>query len=106
MGANNAIGTAKTAAALGAMSMATSSSSANPFLKKSSSNGGSSAPPKKQPSANGSALKPGAFVTATHDFIPEEDDELDFKKGDRLEVVEVVGPGWLMAKRSDGKTGM
>eukprot|EP00944_MAST-04C_sp_MAST-4C-sp1_P014899 g14899.t1 len=104
--ANNAIGTAKTAAALGAMSMATSSSGANPFLKKSSSNGGSSAPPKKQPSASGNALKPGTFVTATHDFIPEEDDELEFKKGDRLEVIEVVGPGWLMAKRSDGKTGM
>ena len=88
------------------MSMATSSSGANPFLKNSSSNGGSSAPPKKRPSATGNALKPGTFVTATHDFIPEEDDELEFKKGDRLEVIEVVGPGWLMAKRSDGKTGM
>ena len=45
----------------------------------------------------------GSFVTATHDFVPEEDDELEFKKGDRLEVVEIIGPGWLMAKRKDGK---
>ena len=113
--ANNAVNTAKTAAAFGAMSMATSSaSSANPFLKKSASNNSKNdnnnnvPPPKKQPSEGNKeqGLKVGSFVTATHDFVPEEDDELEFKKGTRLEVVEIIGPGWLMAKRKDGKSGM
>ena len=45
----------------GVMSMATSSSGANPFLKNSSSNGGSSAPPKRL-SATGNALKPGTLL--------------------------------------------
>ena len=113
--ANNAVNTAKTAAAFGAMSMATSSaSSSNPFLKKSASNNSKNdnnnnvPPPKKQPSEGNKeqGLKVGSFVTATHDFVPEEDDELEFKKGTRLEILEIIGPGWIMAKRKDGKSGM
>eukprot|EP00943_MAST-04B_sp_MAST-4B-sp1_P006409 g6409.t1 len=96
--ANNVANTAKTAAAFGAMSMATSSSNVggNPFMRKSSSND-SVPPPKKRPSVGGKSLTPGSYVTATHDFVPEEDDELEFKKDDRLMILEVVGPGWLVS---------
>ena len=37
------------------------------------------------------------YVYARHDFIPEHDDEISFRAGDRIEVVEKdeqYGDGW------------
>lgn len=48
----------------------------------------------------------GMIVTGVHNFTPQEEDELEFKKGDVLEVVEIIAPGWIMARNKDGVSGM
>ena len=54
-------------------------------------------------------MKSGMLVIGVYDFIPENDDELEFKKDDVLEVIEIIEEpaGWLMAKhQKNGKSGM
>ena len=48
----------------------------------------------------------GMIVTGVHNFTPQEEDELEFKKGDVLEIVEIIAPGWVMARNKDGVSGM
>ncbi|CAE6471462.1 unnamed protein product [Rhizoctonia solani] len=48
------------------------------------------------------------YVWAQHDFVPEHDDELEFRAGDRIEIVErdeLYGDGWWQG-RVNGKTGL
>jgi hypothetical protein len=53
-----------------------------------------------------SVMKAGTAIVATHDFYPEEEDELAFSKGDTMVAIEVVGPGWLFARNLNGDTGL
>ncbi|KAL1702427.1 hypothetical protein EV121DRAFT_281858 [Schizophyllum commune] len=49
------------------------------------------------------------YVYALHDFIPENDDEIDFKAGERIEVVEkddLYGDGWWKGRNLAGKVGL
>jgi hypothetical protein len=37
------------------------------------------------------------YVYALHDFVPQNDDEIDFEAGERIEVIEkddLYGDGW------------
>jgi hypothetical protein len=41
------------------------------------------------------------YVYALHDFIPENDDEVPFKAGERIEIVErddMYGDGWWQVR--------
>lgn len=41
------------------------------------------------------------YVYAVHDFSPENDDEISFQMGDRIEVIErddVYGDGWWQVR--------
>lgn len=41
------------------------------------------------------------YVYALHDFVPEHDDEIAFKAGDRIEVIEkdeMYGDGWWQVR--------
>ncbi|EKM79743.1 hypothetical protein AGABI1DRAFT_106125 [Agaricus bisporus var. burnettii JB137-S8] len=49
------------------------------------------------------------YVYALHDFLPENDDEVTFKAGERVEVVEkddAYGDGWWQGRNLDGKVGL
>ncbi|KAF8513895.1 hypothetical protein JB92DRAFT_2830233 [Gautieria morchelliformis] len=49
------------------------------------------------------------FVYALHDFAPEHDDEVPFKAGERIEVVErddLYGDGWWQGRNPAGKVGL
>ncbi|KAG8728352.1 polar growth protein, partial [Ceratobasidium sp. 423] len=49
-----------------------------------------------------------SYVWAQHDFVPEHDDEIEFRAGDRIEIVErdeLYGDGWWQG-RVHGKTGL
>ncbi|KAF8748530.1 Sterile alpha motif [Rhizoctonia solani] len=49
-----------------------------------------------------------SYVWAQHDFIPEHDDEIEFRAGDRIEIIErdeLYGDGWWQG-RVNGKTGL
>ncbi|GJJ07548.1 hypothetical protein Clacol_001750 [Clathrus columnatus] len=49
------------------------------------------------------------YVYALHDFTPEHDDELTFKAGDRIEVIEkddLYGDGWWQGRNLTGKVGL
>ncbi|KAH7343136.1 hypothetical protein B0J17DRAFT_165058 [Rhizoctonia solani] len=49
-----------------------------------------------------------SYVWAQHDFVPEHDDELEFRAGDRIEIMErdeLYGDGWWQG-RVNGKTGL
>ncbi|CAE6475424.1 unnamed protein product [Rhizoctonia solani] len=49
-----------------------------------------------------------SYVWAQHDFVPEHDDELEFRAGDRIEIMErdeLYGDGWWQG-RVHGKTGL
>ncbi|KIJ57202.1 hypothetical protein M422DRAFT_23288 [Sphaerobolus stellatus SS14] len=52
---------------------------------------------------------PDEFVVAQHDFAPEHDDEIDFKAGDLILIVEkddLYGDGWWQGRNPSGKTGL
>ncbi|KZT37537.1 hypothetical protein SISSUDRAFT_1034075 [Sistotremastrum suecicum HHB10207 ss-3] len=49
------------------------------------------------------------YVYALHDFIPEHEDEISFRAGERIEVVEkddLYGDGWWQGKNLAGKIGL
>ncbi|KAJ4478978.1 hypothetical protein J3R30DRAFT_2697911 [Lentinula aciculospora] len=49
------------------------------------------------------------YVYAHHDFSPENDDEVPFKAGERIEVIEkdeAYGDGWWHGRNLAGKTGL
>ncbi|KAJ3966971.1 hypothetical protein EV361DRAFT_527412 [Lentinula raphanica] len=49
------------------------------------------------------------YVYALHDFSPENDDEVPFKAGERIEVIEkdeAYGDGWWHGRNLAGKTGL
>jgi hypothetical protein len=49
------------------------------------------------------------YVWALHDFIPEHEDEIAFRAGDRIEIVEkdeLYGDGWWQGRAPDGKAGL
>ncbi|KAK1225314.1 hypothetical protein PQX77_011732 [Marasmius sp. AFHP31] len=49
------------------------------------------------------------YVYALHDFQPEKDDEVSFKAGDRIEVIEkddLYGDGWWQGKNLAGEFGL
>ncbi|KAL0581475.1 hypothetical protein V5O48_000516 [Marasmius crinis-equi] len=49
------------------------------------------------------------YVYALHDFQPEKDDEVSFKAGDRIEVLErddLYGDGWWQGKNLAGESGL
>ncbi|KAM6501320.1 hypothetical protein JOM56_004334 [Amanita muscaria] len=49
------------------------------------------------------------YVYALHDFLPENEDEISFHAGDRIEVIErddEFGDGWWQGKNLDGNTGL
>ncbi|KAL1742816.1 hypothetical protein HDZ31DRAFT_65600 [Schizophyllum fasciatum] len=49
------------------------------------------------------------YVYALHDFVPENDDEIDFKAGERIEIVErddLYGDGWWKGRNLAGKVGL
>ncbi|EDR00524.1 uncharacterized protein LACBIDRAFT_334022 [Laccaria bicolor S238N-H82] len=49
------------------------------------------------------------YVYASHDFFPENEDELSFRAGDRIEVVEkddMYGDGWWQGRNLKGKVGL
>ncbi|KAJ1309325.1 hypothetical protein OPQ81_004986 [Rhizoctonia solani] len=49
-----------------------------------------------------------SYVWAQHDFVPEHDDEIEFRAGDRIEIIErdeLYGDGWWQG-RVHGKTGL
>ncbi|KAK7470077.1 hypothetical protein VKT23_001518 [Stygiomarasmius scandens] len=49
------------------------------------------------------------YVYALHDFQPEHDDEVPFKTGERIEVVEkddAYGDGWWQGRNTSGKVGL
>ena len=48
-------------------------------------------------SVMGKKKKMPEYVYALHDFLPENEDEVDFRAGERIEVVEkddLYGDGW------------
>ncbi|KEP48673.1 SH3 domain-binding protein 2 pleckstrin-like (PH) domain protein [Rhizoctonia solani 123E] len=54
------------------------------------------------------AMAQVSYVWAQHDFVPEHDDELEFRAGDRIEIMErdeLYGDGWWQG-RVHGKTGL
>ncbi|TRM67427.1 hypothetical protein BD626DRAFT_100674 [Schizophyllum amplum] len=49
------------------------------------------------------------YVYALHDFLPENEDEIDFKAGERIEIVErdeLYGDGWWKGRNLAGKVGL
>ncbi|KAI0694374.1 hypothetical protein C8T65DRAFT_585044 [Cerioporus squamosus] len=49
------------------------------------------------------------YVYALHDFTPQVADEIEFKVGDRIEVIEkddLYGDGWWQGRNSAGQTGL
>ncbi|KXN84942.1 Protein pob1 [Leucoagaricus sp. SymC.cos] len=49
------------------------------------------------------------YVYALHDFVPENEDEVPFKAGERIEVVEkdeLYGDGWWQGRNLSGRTGL
>ncbi|KAJ3874772.1 hypothetical protein F5051DRAFT_415971 [Lentinula edodes] len=49
------------------------------------------------------------YVYALHDFSPENDDEVPFRAGERIEVIEkdeAYGDGWWQGRNLAGKTGL
>ncbi|KAK0207084.1 hypothetical protein DFS33DRAFT_1318863 [Desarmillaria ectypa] len=49
------------------------------------------------------------YVYALHDFIPENEDEVPFRAGERIEVIEkddAYGDGWWMGLNVSGKKGL
>ncbi|QRV73324.1 SH3 domain protein [Ceratobasidium sp. AG-Ba] len=49
------------------------------------------------------------YVWAQHDFNPEHDDEIAFRAGDRIEIVEkdeLYGDGWWQGRDPSGKVGL
>ncbi|KAF7347573.1 hypothetical protein MVEN_01513900 [Mycena venus] len=49
------------------------------------------------------------FVYALHDFLPEHEDEVSFRTGERIEVVEkddLYGDGWWKGRNLAGKVGL
>ncbi|KAI0043502.1 hypothetical protein FA95DRAFT_1524163, partial [Auriscalpium vulgare] len=49
------------------------------------------------------------YVYALHDFEPENDDEVSFRAGERIEVVErddLYGDGWWQGRNLSGKVGL
>ncbi|KAG8705947.1 polar growth protein, partial [Ceratobasidium sp. 395] len=49
------------------------------------------------------------YVWAQHDFTPEHDDEIAFRAGDRIEIVErdeLYGDGWWQGRDPSGKVGL
>ncbi|KAH6914621.1 hypothetical protein BKA70DRAFT_1419581 [Coprinopsis sp. MPI-PUGE-AT-0042] len=49
------------------------------------------------------------YVYALHDFQPENEDEVDFRAGERIEVVEkddLYGDGWWQGRNLAGKVGL
>ncbi|KAG9101848.1 polar growth protein [Ceratobasidium sp. 370] len=49
------------------------------------------------------------YVWAQHDFTPEHEDEIAFRAGDRIEVVErdeLYGDGWWQGRDPSGKVGL
>ncbi|KAF8958503.1 hypothetical protein BDZ97DRAFT_1923678 [Flammula alnicola] len=49
------------------------------------------------------------YVYALHDFLPEHEDEVDFRAGERIEVVEkddLYGDGWWQGRNLAGKVGL
>ncbi|KIY68400.1 hypothetical protein CYLTODRAFT_421620 [Cylindrobasidium torrendii FP15055 ss-10] len=49
------------------------------------------------------------FVYALHDFVPEKDDEVGFRAGEQIEVIEKddeYGDGWWQGRNSFGKVGL
>ncbi|EEB96073.1 hypothetical protein MPER_04853 [Moniliophthora perniciosa FA553] len=49
------------------------------------------------------------YVYALHDFVPENDDEVPFKAGERIQVIEkdeLYGDGWWQGQNLAGKIGL
>ncbi|KAL5507750.1 BOI2 [Sanghuangporus vaninii] len=49
------------------------------------------------------------YVYALHDFVPENEDEISFSAGDRIEVIEkdeLYGDGWWQGRNLFGKIGL
>ncbi|KAG8921979.1 polar growth protein, partial [Tulasnella sp. 417] len=49
------------------------------------------------------------YVWALHDFSPEHEDEISFRAGDRIEIVEKddqYGDGWWQGRAPDGQVGL
>ncbi|KAJ3862371.1 hypothetical protein EV359DRAFT_45309 [Lentinula novae-zelandiae] len=49
------------------------------------------------------------YVYALHDFSPENDDEVPFRAGERIEIIEkdeAYGDGWWQGRNLAGKTGL
>ncbi|KAG9021654.1 polar growth protein, partial [Tulasnella sp. UAMH 9824] len=49
------------------------------------------------------------YVWALHDFSPEHEDEISFRAGDRIEIVEKddqYGDGWWQGRTPDGQVGL
>ncbi|KAB5594201.1 Protein pob1 [Ceratobasidium theobromae] len=50
-----------------------------------------------------------SYVWAQHDFVPEHDDEIEFRAGDRIEIIEkdeLYGDGWWQGRGPNGKVGL
>jgi len=76
-----------------------SSSLGNPFGSNSDSSK-ASAPTSPSPPTNS-----GHFVVALYDHVAEADDELNFKAGDKVEVLETIEGGWWKG-RCKGNEGL
>ncbi|THV03340.1 hypothetical protein K435DRAFT_775024 [Dendrothele bispora CBS 962.96] len=49
------------------------------------------------------------YVYALHDFLPEHDDEVPFRTGERIEVIEkddMYGDGWWQGRNTAGRVGL
>ncbi|KAF8626727.1 hypothetical protein AX17_006493 [Amanita inopinata Kibby_2008] len=49
------------------------------------------------------------YVYALHDFVPENEDEIPFRAGDRIEVIEkddLYGDGWWQGRNLEGNVGL
>ena len=64
--------------------------------------------PKKQQTKRKPAPSSSSkiWVEATYDYDANDGDELSFKEGDRLEVIDKEGEDWWTAKNSSGSTGL
>jgi len=40
------------------------------------------------------------YVYALHDFVPENEDEVAFSAGERIEVIEKDGDGWWQVRQA------
>ncbi|TFK46951.1 hypothetical protein OE88DRAFT_1738995 [Heliocybe sulcata] len=52
---------------------------------------------------------PVEYVYALHDFLPEHDDEVSFRAGERIEVIEkddLYGDGWWQGRNLAGQSGL